>query len=135
MARGSERGGNSPGALKTAPVLPRSGRLAHRERSFDFVIAATLACEGGFRARADGIANTRRVGTGDGWRVLGELGWRKFGPKTKRPRLKESRDARPNSPPPSAAQEPAYVGTGEMGMALMGYPHYRGLDRSNQSNQ
>ena len=46
--------------------------------------------------------------------------------KTKRPRLKESRDARPNSPPPSAAQEEAYVGTGNMGMAPMGYTYYIG---------
>ena len=55
--------------------------------------------------------------------------------KTKRPRLKESRDARPNSPPPSAARELAYVGTREMGMARMGYAHDLGLDRSNPNNQ
>ena len=46
---------------------------------------------------------------------------RKVPHKTKRPRLKESWDARPNSPPPSAAQEGDYPESSWVGMARTGY--------------
>src|SRR6266545_1590166 len=77
----------------------------YRGRFFDFVTAVTIACEGWL---PDRMLNPG-IGKGE------------FAQKTKRPRLKESRDARPNSPPPSAAREQDYRGGRNMGMAPMGY--------------
>jgi hypothetical protein len=61
---------------------------------------------------------SRGVGRGSGREAGGR---EEYAEKTKRPRLKESRDARPNSPPPSAAQEQDYLLAGKRGMAPMGY--------------
>jgi len=106
----SEGGGNSRGRALEHRCFHARDTWPIATGSFDFVIAVTLAWEGNFRARADGAANPGRVRTGGGQHVLGELGWRRIGPKNETSQTQRVTGRSPEQPSPKCCSRTSLRG-------------------------